>query len=442
MVADSYQMGVAFTRSVACLLCTDRDFYSVIADAIDPTKLPDPPSQLLASVAVELGKKIGHGPTFQGTCQGISVQLIEGKIKKELANEALEILSEHFVENPDEIRTILAEMLRKDARREVVRQAVDIYGKGKDLTPIIEAARKAEAIGIKSISSIGTILGPEAFEEIESIRNIDKLPTGIIDLDIELGGGTPRGSQTIFIGPHGSGKSMTLSSLAAYNLLHGHTVAYASLELGRSIVTPRIVAAILGMPINSVISGGFDSARSQLEAMSHRLGRCVVEKFDAGTTTMLDLEAWIARTEQALGTRIDVLVVDYLDKMGSHLREDYGSTYKAQNSVAERMRLYVERTGKWCFTASQPKRRDLKTRQTQVRIEGEDAADSMGKVRVADIVITINPTADRSAYGWYIDKHRTHDCAGKMIGPIPHERHIGRIAPFAVGPNSMIVGIP
>ena len=49
MVADSYQMGVAFTRSVACLLCTDRDFYSVIADAIST------PYQVLKKSEIESG---------------------------------------------------------------------------------------------------------------------------------------------------------------------------------------------------------------------------------------------------------------------------------------------------------------------------------------------------------------------------------------------------
>lgn len=146
-----------------------------------------------------------------------------------------------------------------------------------------------------------------------------------------------------------------------------------------------------------------------------------MQDFPSKLTTVPQIITWVDRIEQTVKRPVDVLIIDYLDKLQSHVREDASSLYQAGGTITEALRHYVDAKQKRCWTASQPQRRAGKEKGR--RIEADELADSQHKARVADVVITATRHEDQIAY--YCAKFR----GGKSewsVGPIPHDWEHGR----------------
>ena len=87
------------------------------------------------------------------------------------------------------------------------------------------------------------------------------------------------------------------------------------------------------------------------------------------------------------------------------------------------MRLFAHETKKWVSTASQAKRSAGKDKKRVIGLD--DVADSINKVRVADLVITINGQ-DELEYA--VEKNR-YGRAGVRVGPLPHDFACGAMVP-------------
>lgn len=221
--------------------------------------------------------------------------------------------------------------------------------------------------------------------------------------------------------------SMFLSSQAAIASLLGFNVGYITLELNPGIVSCRIKGALLDMPINEILGDKFEEAERRLNKLLPDIGMVVVEEMTPKKSTHLDIFEWMQRVNQTHGRKIDVLIVDYADKLASPRHKENDSSYQAMETVYEGLRLIADSEGIFEWTASQSQRK-AKDKRGQVLVPtGDDAADSMSKPRVTDVLIGLARTADGQGYIYGIDKHRTYDCAGKSVGPVPHKLWCGRM---------------
>jgi hypothetical protein len=153
------------------------------------------------------------------------------------------------------------------------------------------------------------------------------------------------------------------------------------------------------------------------------LGTFLVMDFPAKLTTMPDITAWFMACAEEEGHKPHVLIVDYPDKCKSHLREDQGE-YAGQNTVYETMRLFGAEQNIWNWGASQPRRAAGKEKRR--RIELDDLADSQGKARVADLVITGNKDASGEMLDYFVAKNR-YGKSEFSVGPFPHDWACGRM---------------
>ncbi|MES3000468.1 MAG: ATPase domain-containing protein [Pseudomonadota bacterium] len=80
------------------------------------------------------------------------------------------------------------------------------------------------------------------------------VPTGIAEFDALLGGGIARGSNTLFAGPSGVGKTTTAVACVRAALLRGETVAYYLFDEGLATLLARSRA--LGLELDTFIRSG------------------------------------------------------------------------------------------------------------------------------------------------------------------------------------------
>jgi KaiC/GvpD/RAD55 family RecA-like ATPase len=422
-----YGLAPEFERGAVVALCRSGGLYAKLGSAIEADCLTHPLSVLALKAAQEYAKEVGKGPS---SLLVVLQRLTRWRDNGKLTQQKIEEVSDYFDAAEDaglpSDEAVLAEMtpiLQQRARQSALRMAMEDFARGGDLQKVEQALSKARSIG-RSSDVDGSILGGAAFDAIDALRLMDRLPTGISELDLLLDGGHPRGL-VVFVGDSGAGKSMALAHAAAEGVFQQLHVGIVSLELPEEVQLARVIANLTGTPINDLLNGRQQRAKDRLGQMMGTLGALTVRYFAPRATKVDDIFRWVEQREQKVGRRMDLLIVDYIDKLGTGSEE---STYQAQGNIADALRDYAMGKSMFCLTASQAKRGGGKgVAGKGGGLDLQDVADSMNKVRVADAVITLRKDEDNATMDFFLAKNRL----GKSrtgTGPLPQDESCGRIA--------------
>lgn len=427
-----YDFDVMFEKQLATACCMIPRLWGRIGEHLDPELMKNSSAKLAIKAARAVAADIGHGPDkCVMVIQRLRRWMTDGKTTLEEIKKVADMFDtcedeglpseESFVA---EVKPILQSVLRDRA----VKEAIASYGKKGNLAKTIELENKAERIGDVD-TSIGTVFGPASFAEMTSLKDLQRLPLGVLELDSALDGGLQVGGLGVFVGGPGDGKSMMLSHVAAFNVWNGALVGYATLELPRPIVSARVKACMTGVPINALLAGQIAQCQKIISKHGSRMGGLIIQDFTPLATTVEDIKDWVSKIEDTYKRKLDLLIVDYADKMGAKAKkgEKEQTGYKLGEAVYEGLRIFADARKTFCWTASQATRR----KDRKKRLELDDIADSMHKARVADLLITLNLKAEEeeSLMTFFIAKHRT-GVSHREIGPMPTEYECGRIAPL------------
>lgn len=424
---EPYNLAPAFERAVVYYACSKPRFYGRVAYAVDPDLLTADPAKLLMKAAQAVAKdQNGKGPAASNVVvQRIRRWVDEGQILYEDLDAAGRLLddAEDFGLPPmDDVITELAPVVRRRVQWQALQKGYDEFAKRSDeFDGTMDLIAKAKRLGQEDVSG-GVRINADAFDAIEQLRNVDFLPFAIPELDRQLGG-LQRGCIGLAIGGSGDGKSMFLSHVAAQSMLAGLHVIYATLELPEAVVLSRIFANLTGRPINAILDGQMEQARADIAALS-LTGE--VRFFTPQATTVGDIRDWWREREDIEGRKVDLVVVDYADKMSAGGGRDE-STYTAGRVITEGLRMLAVDNKNWVWTASQAKGGAGKDKKKGGRIDLKDTADSQHKVRVADLVITLNASEDGEEMEWYVAKNRLGR-SRFAVGPLPVDFAVGRMA--------------
>lgn len=427
-----YGLDRAFERTVAVLCACKPRFWGRIGQELDPECLGDAVAKLTILATRAHATELGRGPSSSLlVVQRLRRWMTEGKYTLEQVQAVADMIDEaedHGLPVEEDVVQEIKPVLQRHIRSRAVHTAIDSFGNSSDLAEVVKLEHRAARIGQVDTSS-GTMLGVGSFEEMRSLRYLERLTTGIPELDTAVSGGLQRSGLGVVLGASGDGKSMYLSHQAAIGLAEGLFVAYATLELPKPIILARIKANLTNITIDELL----EDRKEQLaiaritEILSTTGGQMAVQEFTPQATTVDDLKAWIETLELETGRKLDMLVVDYGDKMvSSHKKADDRNSYTNARDVFEGLRIYAVDHKMFCWTASQANRQ-----KDRKKILGlDDTADSMHKVRVADLVVTLNLRSEASEIIFYVAKNRTGK-SHEQAGPLPVDFATGRIAPIA-----------
>ncbi len=423
---EPYRLDPAFERALITLACHRPRFYGRIGHAIDPDCLGIASAKLALEAVRQIVREQGKGPdNLLIVLQRLRRWFDDGRVKLEQIQEVDDMFADAEdagLPSEDGANAEIAPILKRRIHGEAVRIGMDEYGKGTDFRKTMKLLSKAEKLG-DTDTSTGVKLGSGSYEEIDRLRTLERLPTGITELDIALDGGLQRGGLGLYVGGSGDGKSMSLSAQGAQSVRTGLFVVAATLEVPVPIWLARVNSNLTGIPINTIIADS-EVARPKLAKMP--LGPFIVKYFPPTATTFPDIEEWVSECEDQEGRKVDVLLTDYGDKLGAPAKsKGDDSGYSHGRVVFERMRVYAEERNIWHWSASQAVRKKDKKKILDL----EDVADSMHKVRVGGLVITLNVSDDQSEILFRIAKHTTGK-AKINVGPFSTDYACGRIAPI------------
>ena len=233
--------------------------------------------------------------------------------------------------------------------------------------------------------------------------------------------------------------SMQLAFEAAIAAMQGENVAFLSVELAKAIQHQRILAAIMAVPINDLMDRNV--RKQAVDGFMHlknlgKIGKIVIEHFSPNTITIQEAIRWYNQQEKLHGCRFRVRILDHADLVLSGSKDTRESKYNHGEVVwnlLAGMALSEDNPElqNWVFTATQSTRPQWKPGTPIPPLTRTQCSDSAHKFRASRLFITMTPQDDIKAekgYLWNIDKNTYGFGVGEIIGPIPHQRHMARMA--------------
>ena len=261
-------------------------------------------------------------------------------------------------------------------------------------------------------------LGIDYFEDPRArlMRIKDKngqISTGWPSLDRRLFGGMNRGELNIFAGGSGAGKSLFLANLGVNWCLQGLNVLYLTLELSEDLVAMRIDAMTTGIATKEIFKD-LDNVEMKVRVIGKKAGKLQIKYMPSGKTAN-DLRAYMKEFEIKTGSKIDVLLVDYLDLlMPAGRKISAENLFIKDKYVSEELRNLAKDLGVLMVTASQLNRSAVE----EIEFDHSHIAGGISKINTADNVFgifTSRSMRERGKYQIQCMKSRSSTGVGQKV---------------------------
>lgn len=438
----TYKLQQQQQRFAATLCANSRDFWLRIGKYTEPEKFSNDPSQIEFFKLCHEVAKDHELPTMELITQRALAKFSEGAITEAALSYIGDIAeSPSYPENEEGFIRELAETVKQDIRHRIATGVVSFYkshGSSKRLRALLD---DLDAVG-EPVQAV-TIAVPDMLDDIENVFAGDvtaRMPFGVFELDSMLHGGSKIGTTTTFTAESKGGKSMMLNQLGAIGSFCGENVGYMQLEGMRVDQSARLLSAITCVPISDILNKESSLAHAkriykEMRA-ANRVGPIYHGTFPPKSVTAKQIRAWFDEQERIHKCRIRVRIVDYGDLVAV---DSNSSDYEQGQIVWSELSAMAQNNGdpNWVFTASQAGRPEMfkdGKKPVDYVLTRKNIADSIHKVRLTDLHITINPVPTIKAengFIYYIDADRHDGQTDSRTPPVPHMLQIGRMSDFS-----------
>lgn len=307
-----------------------------------------------------------------------------------------------------------ADEIEQFCRRKAMQQAVvqaskfiekDDYGSVETLV------RNALAVTLNRDLGINYFDKPLDRLELQ-IQQPLRTPTKWTQFDELLNGGVARKEILLFSANSGGGKSITLANLAVNMLEQGFNVLYLSFELSEELIAQRFDTMFTGIPSVLLQQKYKDIAASLVQLQPH-MGKMQIKHMPSGTTSN-QIRAYLKEFELKNGFTPDLLIVDYLDIMGSNEKVSADNVWEKDKRSTEQLRDIAFDYNMYIATASQQNRSAIDAQE----LNQSHIAGGLSKVNTVDVYasVILTPTMKAAGeIGFSFLKTRNSDGVGKTI---------------------------
>lgn len=392
-----------FQDKVVTLALRDNTFVQRTEGLLDPKYFDDEANSYLIDFANKHFEKYKQTVTVTVIAAEIRNAKVAGRLKDDFIGEVKTRLGEVYsptadVSNRDWTIDQVSAFARQRAMENAIERSIDILEKGGDFSDIFSMVEKARSVGAHegtgSVSYAGNLKARLAARaaNLSGTGERNCVTTGHKEIDDLLyHKGWGRKEMAILMGGAKSGKSMALQHFAIAGWRAGKNVLYVTLENSKEVTQDRMDAAVAGVPLNDldVSAAAIEQAVMALEAKG---GRLDIEEFPGGACKNSDIRRIIHKAK-AQGIIYDLLVVDYADEMAaekkaSEKRYEFHEIYQGLRALGIEENLAV-------LTATQTNRAGNKA----ATATSTDVSEDFNKVRLADVLITINSTDEEKKSG-------------------------------------------
>lgn len=237
-------------------------------------------------------------------------------------------------------------------------------------------------------------IGEQYFQDMEQrLHNRrhgeDKLvvPTGITDLDYQIGGGLKAGQLGIWMAGTGRGKSIALPQCGKRAVSERLKVAHYTLELDEEDIALRYDASYGNVPIQDAV-GQESQIFKRVGKVRAMFGNSLIIKFYPTRSVTINAIKTHMRQLDSLGFMPDMLIVDYVDLLKP--TTSYNDEYSDLGAITADLRGLAGEYKIPIWTATQVNRAGMASETIDI----EHIGDSLRKAQIADVVIAICMTKE------------------------------------------------
>lgn len=396
-----------FELKIVCHALRDTSFLQQCEDLVDRDFFTDAASRFLVSIAKNHFKKYESAPSTRALMSYIQAAVKTGRLKKELIPDVKQTLKEVYEEPLSDLNYVIERVTtfsRHRALQAAILKVVDDMeraektGHDLDYGDVERAVQSALMIGANDAAN-----GYDYFERLESRTEVREdrksgkieagefsITTGYPAIDSLLyHKGWARKEMVVFMGPPKSGKSTALGQFGINACLAGFDVLYVSLEVSDLVLADRIDASLSSVAM-AELTDKSDEVRDEIEKLAARCGRLVLHQFPTMTFTPKQL-ARLIEHYKTRGTVFDMVIVDYGDIMAPDFRSQ--DPIENSKSIYAGMRAIAMQYDVALLTATQTNRDGARSSVATMT----DVAEDFNKIRIADLVISINKTEEEKA---------------------------------------------
>ena len=178
-----------------------------------------------------------------------------------------------------------------------------------------------------------------------------------------------------------SHNSWVLAKLGAEAMRQGKNVLHYTLELNENYVGLRYDACFTGIDFQN-IRNNVDVVKKKISEVS---GKLIIKYFPIKTVSAHSLKLHVERV-QTLGTKIDMIVVDYADILRPSQSDRNSNSYSEAGGIYEELRGVAGELQIPIWTASQSNRAAM----DEDIIQANNISDSYRKIMTADFVMSLS----------------------------------------------------
>ena len=232
------------------------------------------------------------------------------------------------------------------------------------------------------------------------------------EFDDALHGGILRQQMLLLSANSGGGKSIAMSNIALNLMEAGLNVLYFSLELSEDMISQRFDSMVTGVHTAEWRHKITETA-NKIEQRKSKLGQLFIKYMPSGTNSN-QLRAYLKEFQLQNNMIPDVIVVDYLDIMGTNDYISADNVFEKDKMVSEQLRNIAAEYNAFMITASQQNRGAV----GQTDLNHSHIAGGISKINTTDVYVSIIMTEKMRAGGeiaFQFLKTRSSDGVGKTI---------------------------
>ena len=376
------KFGHDFQCKCVAAIISDKAFVERLVDIIDPACFE---SDALRWIT---GESISYFLTYKNipTLDYFKVQLehVNNDVLKQSIKESLRLV---LVRQSSSDLAFVKEQFLEFCKNQKIKNALI---EGVELMKIGEYEKIKKSFDDALKAGMERNIGHDYLTDVDTRMSVmarDAIKTNWPEIDTLMDGGLAKGELGIIVGAAGGGKSWLLSRIGVEAMKQGKNVLHITLELNENYVGLRYDSCFTGI--------NFQDIRKNVELVKQKIapitGKLFIKFFPIKTISPNSIKLHAERI-QMLGTKIDLIIVDYADILRSMSSDRNANSYSEAGAVYEELRAVAGELQIPIWSASQTNRQGA----DEDIITAGNIADSFRKIMTADFIMSLSrKTADK-----------------------------------------------
>ena len=362
-------------KCISCLI-SDRSFIERINDIIEVDFFESDANKWVVKESIKYFNEYKDLPTL--TVFKIKVDEVDDELLKRSIVDNLKLVYQKVSDNDLKfVKEQFLEFCKNQKLKNAIIESADLLALGQydKIKNVVDHAMKA---------GMERNIGHDYTEDVEqrmSVMSRNCIKTNWTEIDTIMDGGLAAGELGIITACAGSGKSWVLSKLGVEAMKQGKNVVHFTLELNENYVGLRYDACFTGIDFQN-IRNNVDIVKKKIAEVP---GKLKIKYFPIKTVSAYSLKSHCERLA-ILGTKVDLIIVDYADILRPSQSERNSNSYSEAGGIYEELRGVAGELQVPIWSASQSNRAAM----DEDIIQANNISDSYRKIMTADFVMSLS----------------------------------------------------